>query len=199
MIAMIATMVRSLCLCLIILASATVLGNASAIGVSSLCDRLHPEELPEECICNELEHLRVLVQCVKPFEGEYFNDTIGIELDLDVCNDLGSTISLDVMEGNHNIHFPIEAIHAGEEKNIPIPGLSMIVPYLGSFGIDVAVVIAGNPDRLRLKVGLNACLQVHTSEVCASNVPGLNSEFPWYILKGDYSFGDICHSTQWQM
>ena len=115
--------------------------------------------------------------------------------DLDVCNDLGSTISLDVLERNHNIDFPIEAIRAGEEKNVPIPGLSIIVPYLGSFGVDVTVVIAGNPDKLRLKVGLNACLQVHNRDICASKIPGLSSEFPWYILKDDYSFGDICNST----
>ena len=112
--------------------------------------------------------------------------------DLDVCNDLGSSVSLDVTERNHDIDYPISAIRAGEEKNIPIPGLSVIVPYLGSLGVDVTVVIAGNPDKLNLKVGLNACSSVHNREICISNLPGLSSEFPWYILEGEYSFGDVC-------
>eukprot|EP00584_Thalassiosira_punctigera_P017645 CAMPEP_0172555072 /NCGR_PEP_ID=MMETSP1067-20121228/57837_1 /TAXON_ID=265564 ORGANISM="Thalassiosira punctigera, Strain Tpunct2005C2" /NCGR_SAMPLE_ID=MMETSP1067 /ASSEMBLY_ACC=CAM_ASM_000444 /LENGTH=192 /DNA_ID=CAMNT_0013343577 /DNA_START=76 /DNA_END=654 /DNA_ORIENTATION=+ len=185
-------MVRSLCLTFL---AAAILGNAATTaGLDSLCNRMHPENLPDECICSELENLHVLVQCVKSFNGAFFDDTLGIELNLDVCNDLGSTISLDVTELNHNIDHAISAIRAGEEKNIPIPGLSVILPHLGSFGVDTTVVIAGNPDRLRLKVGLNACSQVHHKEICLSDIPGLTSEFPWYILEDDYSFGDICNS-----
>lgn len=190
-------MPQSLCLTLApVLAVLAILANtASSRHVQSLCDRLHPQDLPQECICSEPEHLHALVQCIKPFNGTFFNDTIGITFDLDICNALSSRISLDVTERNHNIDFPVEAIRAGEEKNIPIPGLSLIVPHLGSVGVDVTVLISGNPDWLKLKVGLNACLQVHHHEICGSNIPGLRTELPWYILNGQYSFGDVCESS----
>ena len=32
-------------------------------------------------------------------------------------------------------------------------------------------------------------------EVCASQIPGLNTILPWYVLSGTYSFGDICNTT----
>ena len=69
----------------------------------------------------------------------------------------------------------------------------MIVPGVGNVGVDVAVLIAGNPDILRLKIGLNACAQLSTDhQLCASSIPGVSNILPWYILKGTYSFGDIC-------
>ena len=73
----------------------------------------------------------------------------------------------------------------------------MIVPGVGNVGIDVAVLIAGNPDMLRLKIGLNACAQLSTDhQLCASSIPGVSNILPWYILKGTYSFGDICGSNE---
>jgi hypothetical protein len=76
-------------------------------------------------------------------------------------------------------------------------GLAMIVPGVGNVGMDVAVLIAGNPDVLRLKVGLNACAQLSTDhQMCASAIPGISNILPWYILKGTYSFGGICASKR---
>jgi hypothetical protein len=133
---------------------------------------------------------------LKPFNSEYFNDTIGMKIDIDPCNANGSRMSVDVTERDHNIDFPITGIRAGEERNIPIPGLSIVVPGVGHVGLDVAVLIAGNPDQLILKVGLNACVGVGpTKTICASDIPGLNTVLPWYVLSGTYSFGDICNST----
>ena len=162
----------------------------------SLCDRLHPEELPQECICREAGNLHVVVDCIKPFNSTYFNDTIGMSMDIDICNENGSSVTVDVTEKNHHIDFPIEAIRAGEEKNIPIPGLSIIVPAIGSFGVDATVLIAGNPDHLTMKIGLNACLSAgHHREICASSIPGLNTIFPFYFINGTYSFGHVCDAA----
>ena len=163
----------------------------------SLCDRLHPEELPQECICRESAgNLHVVVDCIKPFNSTYFNDTIGMSMDIDICNEQGSSVAIDVTEKNHHIDFPIEAIRAGEEKNIPIPGLSVIVPAVGSFGVDATVLIVGNPDQLTMKIGLNACLSAgHHREICASSIPGLNAIFPFYFINGTYSFGHVCDKS----
>lgn len=161
----------------------------------TLCERLHPEELPEECSCTEPGPLSVVVACEKTFNSTYFNDTIGMQINVDPCNPDGSRISLDVTEKEHNIDYPITGIVAGEEKNIPIPGLSIVVPTIGHLGVDAAVLIAGNPDSLTLKVGLNACAVVAQKNMCASSVPGLNRILPWWALSGVYHFGDICNSS----
>jgi len=163
----------------------------------SMCEHIRPDELPDECICSEPRPFSLVVECVKAFNSTYFNDTVGMKIDLDPCNEEGSRMSLDVTEREHHIDYPIAGIRAGESKNIPIPGLAMIVPGVGNVGLDVAVLIVGNPDMLKLKIGLNACAQTSTDhQVCASSVkiPGISNIFPWYILKGSYSFGDICGS-----
>jgi len=163
----------------------------------SMCEHIRPDELPEECICSEPRPFSLVVECVKAFNSTYFNDTVGMKIDLDPCNEDGSKMSLDVTEREHHIDYPIAGIRAGESKNIPIPGLAMIVPGIGNVGLDVAVLIIGNPDMLKLKIGLNACAQTSTDhQVCASSIkiPGISNVFPWYILQGNYSFGDVCGS-----
>jgi hypothetical protein len=161
----------------------------------SLCERLHPEDLPPECSCREPGNYKVVIECLKEFESPYFNDTIGMKIDLDPCNENGSRLSLDVTERDHGIDFPIAGISAGEERNIPIPGLAIAVPAVGHVGVDVAVLITGNPDSLTLKVGLNACVALIHKTMCASGIPGLSAILPWYVLSGTYHFGDICTNS----
>mmetsp|Transcript_8693 Transcript_8693/g.11515 ORF Transcript_8693/g.11515 Transcript_8693/m.11515 type:complete len:211 (-) Transcript_8693:270-902(-) len=158
----------------------------------SMCEKIHPEDLPEECFCREKPPLGLVVECLKVFNSTFFNDTIGMKIDLDPCNEEGSSVSIDVTERNNNIDYPIERIKAGEEEDFPIPGLAIIVPGFGHVGVDVAVYISGNPSTLILKIGLNACAALAQSTVCASSIPGLNMILPWYVLSGVYSFGDIC-------
>jgi hypothetical protein len=165
---------------------------------SSMCERIHPDDLPPECTCSEKVPLGLIISCIKTFNDTSSllnNDTIGLVLDIDPCNVDGSSVSIDVTEKQHNISYTIAALHAGETKNIPIPGLSIVVPTLGHVGIDVAVLISGNPDSLTLKIGLNACAAVAHKEVCAGQIPGLSSVLPWYILSGTYTFGDMCSTT----
>eukprot|EP00536_Pseudo-nitzschia_multiseries_P005946 jgi/Psemu1/303745/fgenesh1_kg.121_\ len=158
-----------------------------------MCDRINPEDLPAECACTEPNPFGLLIECNKVFNSTYFNDTIGMKIELDPCDEEGAKLTLDVTELDHGIDFELAGIRAGESENIPIPGYAMIVPGVGNVGLDVSVMIAGNPDILRLKVGLNACAQLSTNhQLCASSIPGLSTIFPWWVLKGTYSFGDIC-------
>ena len=161
----------------------------------SLCERIHPENLPDECSCSEPGHLGLIIECDKVFNSTFFNDTIGIKLDLEPCNPDGSSLSLDITEQEHDIDYVITGIKAGEDQNYPIPGLAVMVPGVGHLGLDVDVLIFGTVDELTVKVGLNACLAVGTHMVCAGGIPGLNTILPWWILEGTYSFGDICNST----
>jgi len=163
------------------------------VGNTSMCEHIHPDELPEECSCREPGPFSLVIECLKHFNSTFLNDTIGMKIDLDPCNEEGAKLSLDVTEKEHNITYMLAGITAGESKNIPIPGMAVIVPGVGNVGLDVAVLVAGNPDMLRMKIGLNACAQLSTDhQMCASALPGVSSILPWYILKGTYSFGDIC-------
>lgn len=162
---------------------------------SSLCDRIHPDDIPSECSCRDPGKYSLVIKCLKTFNSTYFNDTIGMKIDVDPCNSEGSKMSIDVTEKDHNIDYPITGIRAGESENIPIPGLSFIVPTIGHVGIDAAILIFGNPDKLTLKVGLNACVELTTHQICADKIPFVSKVLPWYVLSGSYSFGDICESN----
>jgi len=162
----------------------------------SACELIHQEDLPEECSCAEPDAFGLVIQCMKPFESVWFNDTIGLKINLDPCNPDGSSLSLDVTEEEHNVDITIVGVKAGEEQNFPIPGLSIVVPTIGHLGVDVAVLIYGNPDKLTVQVGLNACMAAGPQhQYCASGIPGLSRILPWYVLKGTYEFGDFCNST----
>jgi hypothetical protein len=179
-------------------ASTTTLSKATAPASASggMCDRIHPDELPSECTCSDdTTPLGLIVSCLKHFNSTHFNDTIGIQLTIDPCNAQGASISLDLTEETHGIDFPITGLRAGEEHYYPIPGLSIIVPMIGSVGVDVDVWIAGNVDQLFLQVGLNACTLVRDKFLCASSFPGINHILPWWVLRGNYTFGDLCNST----
>jgi len=98
------------------------------------CEMIHPEDLPPECSCREPGRYSLVVECAKRFESTYWNDTIGLKIDLEPCDPDGSKLSIDVTEANRGIDYPVTGIRAGESKNIPIPGLSIVVPGLGHLG-----------------------------------------------------------------
>lgn len=162
----------------------------------SMCERIHPEDLPEECTCFDKRPLGLLIKCLKVFNSSVFNDTIGMMVDVDPCNPEGSSVSVNVTEQQHDVNFAIAKVRAGEEQDYPIPGVSIIVPGFGNVGLDVAIYIAGNPDSLLLKIGLNACVVLPPAySICASAIPGLNTILPWWILSGTYHFGEICGNS----
>ncbi|CAB9527660.1 expressed unknown protein (Partial), partial [Seminavis robusta] len=173
--------------------------NSSKNHTKSFCDRVNTTGISKDCSCrngNETASdegpLSFVVECERAFESMVFNDTIGLKLVVAPCDQAGSSVSFNVVEKNHNLDYEISGIHAGDEVNYPIPGVSAIVPGIGHIGIDVAVLIFGNPDELSMKVGVNACAAVRDKQVCASAIPGLSRILPWWILWGTYSFGDIC-------
>ena len=89
---------------------------------SSMCDHIHPDELPDECSCSEPGPFSLVIECLKTFNSTVLNDTIGMKIDLDPCNEEGAKLSLDVTEKEHGIDYTLVGISAGESKNIPIPG-----------------------------------------------------------------------------
>ena len=169
--------------------TATLIASQNSTG----CARLG--QLPEECHCHEPGHHQLKIECLKQFSSMVFNDTIGLMIDLDPCNADGSRLNVDLVELNHNIHYTVAGISAGDEEDYPIPGLAVVVPGVGHIGMDLAVMIEGNPDMLRIKLGLDACIALPSHQLCAESIPGLNMILPWYVLSGNYTFSDICEQA----
>lgn len=158
---------------------------------SSSCDKF--DNLPDECDCqNGVSPHSLFIECLKPYNNTFLNDTIGIKLVIEPCDPKGSRVALDVTDTAHDIDFAISEIRAGEKKIIPIPGIAVAVPEIGHIGVDAVVDVAGTPDLLLLNVGLDACVALRHKFICAESLPYLNDMFPWWIVSGNYSFGDYC-------
>jgi hypothetical protein len=57
------------------------------------------------------------VECKRVFDSKMYNDTLEIKLFFTPCDAHGSSISLD------NLDYKVENICAGDEVNLPIPGV----------------------------------------------------------------------------
>ena len=176
---------------------ATATATATATASEDLCERIG--DLPPECACRdgpavaaEYGPLSLVVECLRPFDSSLFNDTVGLSLLVQPCSDPGSSVSLNVTDLDRSIDYTVAHVGAGEREVYPIPGLSIGVPSLGHLGVDAVILVQGNPDRLTLNVGMDACLAVGRRHVCAEAVPALADVLPWWILKGTYTFGHIC-------
>ena len=178
-------------------AAATATATATATASEDLCERIG--DLPPECACRdgpavaaEYGPLSLVVECLRPFDSSLFNDTVGLSLLVQPCSDPGSSVSLNVTDLDRDIDYTVAHVGAGEREVYPIPGLSIGVPSLGHLGVDAVILVQGNPDRLTLNVGMDACLAMGRRHVCAEAVPALADVLPWWILKGTYTFGHIC-------
>ena len=169
-------------------------GSMEHLQHESICELLY--DIPQECVCTEPAPMSAVIACTKTFRHEYLNDTIGMAVNLLPCDPEGAKLTVDITELKHGIDYTVAGVKAGETKNYPIPGLSIIVPTVGHLGVDVSVYIGGSIDSLRVKVGLNACAVLgEDHSICASSVPGLNQILPFWVLKGTYSFGSACNAT----
>ena len=60
-------------------------------------------------------------------------------------------------------------------QRFPIP---VAVPQLGNLGIDAMVGVSGNAELLSVQVGLGACVEVATNEVCGASIPLVKNVLP---------------------
>merc|ERR1711862_31029 len=95
--------------------------------------------------------------------------------------------------GKHGISFPIPLLEAGDVQEIPIPGLSIDIPKVGSAGLDVAAGIKGNPDHFEIQAGFNACGIIEGHHACGSDLTG---ELPVWMLQHTFQFSHYCESIK---
>jgi len=124
-------------------------------------------------------------------------DKIGIRLDVKPCAEPEAYVNVAVTEANHNLSYSIAGIKAGQEEDIPLPGVSIDIPKVGNAGVDVAVELGGNLDALTISVGVDACVGVGPKEVCGHALaPKL---LPIWLLEGTFHFGSLCGNSTVQV
>lgn len=156
-------------------------------AANGLCDYI-ADYLPSFCSCEDKD-LGAIAQCDVDVLGL---DTIGVKADFEPCAQ-PLHIDLEITESDMGIDYPITGITAGEDNEIPIPGLSWGIPIVGTADAEMAVKIDGNLDDVTISLGVDACATVLGVEECGSD---LTSELPIYLLNSEFDFSDICDSMK---
>lgn len=149
-------------------------------------------DLPARCQCTDELGGGGSVDCLL---GLLDHDRIGVQLNILPCS-VPARVDITVDDSDHGVHFEVAGVKAGQQKDIPIPGLTVGIPGLANAGVFLAVEVDGNAEALYLKIGLNACLQVAFFPVCGSR---LSRQLPLWILKGTYNFSNACQSDAMQI
>lgn len=142
------------------------------------------DDLPARCNCTN----HVVGGTVDCLITVLEHDKVGLQIDILPCGD-PAYVDLQLTESTHHFNVTVASVEAGEEKDIPFPGLSVAIPHVGNIGVDASVLVDGNLDALQLKIGVNACAMVLGRKVCGSD---LTKHLPIWILNGRHAFGSIC-------
>ncbi|KAH8055681.1 chlorophyll A-B binding protein [Aureococcus anophagefferens] len=138
--------------------------RVARVGATSVCAVISPD-LPGFCSCDTKKALGGTLTCSVNFLDL---DTIGVVVDMEPCADpmnfdvdvragvpggarLVSCL-FQVTEADLGIDYEIEKLTAGER--VPVPGLSLDVPVLGSAGVNLVARITGSVQELTLSFGL---------------------------------------------
>jgi len=100
------------------------------------------------------------------------------------------TFGIEVTESTIGIDYKIASLTTGEDADIPVPGLDLDVPVLGSAGVNMVVKIDGSVDALSLGLGVDACASVLGYEKCGADVDP--AQFPIMLLNETYKFSGVC-------
>merc|ERR1712151_472621 len=111
-----------------------------------------------------------------------------MQLDFALCT-VPAHLDLVVTESTHGVNFTLAGIEAGQEQDIPIPGLSVAIPKIGNAGVDVSVELDGDLEDLKMEVGVDACAEIAKHKVCGST---LTKHLPFWVLHGHYRFSHFC-------
>ena len=113
-------------------------------------------------------------------------DSVVFEADLEPCNLKGS---ISVTETDMGVAWS-EGFGVDESIDIPIPGLSIDVPLVGSVGAVAKASVSGTVTSATFSIGLDACLG--DANECGSDIPVIGHYLPYTILDETYDFGNVC-------
>jgi hypothetical protein len=150
----------------------------------SICDILEPA-LPDFCHCTESSDAGKLA-C----KTSVLDVPLAMTIDVEPCAQPSAFIDFSVSVDGVPWD---DKISAGEDGNIPIPGLSFSIPGIPiSAGAVLAYSLDGNAAAFKVKLGLDACADVPIiGNECASSVD--SSDFPISLLDDTFDFSDMCN------
>ena len=117
-------------------------------------------------------------------------DTVGVRMDFEPCAD-PLYLSLDVTESAMGFEYNLGEFKAGEDDEVPIPGLMFGIPLIGSAQAEMAIKMSGNIQDLTVQLGLDACMSSIVGTYCGKD---LTSGLPIYFLSGTMEFSDLCYN-----
>ena len=115
-------------------------------------------------------------------------DTVGVVLDMEPCA-VPMYYSFTMTDADSGISYSTE-FDVGVEEAIPVPGVSVVVPGLGTAGVYMDTLINGNIDSLTIDIGIDACATLFYDLTCASTVDP--TDFPIWLLESTFNFGSVC-------
>ena len=152
--------------------------------VPDFCGEITPHLPSDSCSCTSLP-LGAKVGCTVNF---FDVDTIGITASLDLCDDPASA-DIRVNDTKIGIDHELAGLTAGKLVDVPIPGLSLTIPKIGSVGVNAVFDIEGDLEQLDLKLGIDACGKILGHELCGAR---LTKKLPIYVLDHTFNFGSLC-------
>jgi len=115
-------------------------------------------------------------------------DTIGLTASLDLCDDPASA-DIRVNDTKFGIDHELAGLTAGKAVDVPIPGLSLTIPKIGSVGVNAVFDIEGDLEELDIKLGIDACGKILGHDLCGAR---LTHKLPIYVLDHTFNFGSLC-------
>jgi len=149
----------------------------------SVCDILR-SDLPASCTCKD-STLGAALDC----KTNVFGQEIGMYADFMPC-DHPAHMGVTVYDSTLGIHYDIGQVSLGHSMHIPIPGISIQIPYIKTgAGLYAVVSLQGNVQELTILLGLDICAMLLRHKVCGSSI---TSYFPLNFLSGTFPFDEIC-------
>lgn len=164
---------------------ATLLATTQA--TPNFCSEL-VSHLPSDCTCTS-QKLGATVSCSINFFNE---DTIDITGELELCQN-PARADIYISDTKFGIKHELAGLTAGKAIDIPIPGLSLDIPDIGSVGVNAVFDIEGDLSNLEIKLGLDACGKVLGHSVCGSK---LTKKLPLYVLDHTFNFDSLCKEAK---
>jgi len=115
-------------------------------------------------------------------------DTIGLIVTLLPCINPAS-VSIEVTEADLSIDYLVGNFSAGTNEDIPIPGLDVDIPIIGSVGVNAVVQVDGDAQELDFNLGLDGCITILGYTKCGAD---LTSSLPIWVLNGSITLSDLC-------
>lgn len=143
--------------------------------------------LPNFCACYPSGPVDGSVDCTVDMLDV---DTIEFEGNFSVCSEPAS-VSVTVQEDDIGFSWS-DGFSLGDDVQVPIPGLSVDIPYVGSAGVVLDVEFDGDISALSIDIGLDACADLPVvGKKCGSDI---TSELPIELIQQTFDFSDACGS-----